>query len=145
MKMPTDICRACGNQALYLQSGAVLDLEVNYFECPNCGYVQTETPYWLVRAYAEAIQRIKTDRESTIKIFAKRMRLEDLETLNSTYDYFAPRFSFPPRVSLEGVREIIKFYAEQNTDFKNRTPDEFVDHSILDELEKEGFFKKLGS
>lgn len=55
MKMPTDICRACGNQSLYLQSGALLDLEVNYFECRNCGYVQTETPYWLVRAYAEAI------------------------------------------------------------------------------------------
>lgn len=98
-----------------------------------------------VRAYAEAIQRIKTDRESTMKIFAKRMRVEDLETLKSTYDYFAPRFSFPPRVNLEGVRETLKFYAEQNADFKNRTPEEFVDHSLLDELEKEGFFKKLGS
>ena len=30
-------------------------MEVDYFECPNCGYVQTETPYWLGRAYAEAI------------------------------------------------------------------------------------------
>src|SRR3990170_1474794 len=98
-----------------------------------------------VRAYAEAIQRIKTDRESTMKIFAQRMRVEDLETLKSTYDYFAPRFSFPPRVNLEGVREILKFYAEQNADFKNRTPEEFVDHSLLDELEKEGFFKTLGS
>ena len=98
-----------------------------------------------VRAYAEAIQRIKTDRESTMKIFAQRMRVEDLETLKSTYDYFAPRFSFPPRVNLEGVREILKFYAEQNADFKNRTPEEFVDHSLLDELEKERFFKKLGS
>jgi NitT/TauT family transport system substrate-binding protein len=98
-----------------------------------------------VRAYAEAIQTIKTDRESTMKIFAHRMRVEDLETLKSTYDYFAPRFSFPPRVNLEGVREILKFYAEQNADFKNRMPEEFVDHSLLDELEKEGFFKKLGS
>jgi NitT/TauT family transport system substrate-binding protein len=98
-----------------------------------------------VRAYAEAIQRIKTDRESTMKIFAQRMRVEDLETLKSTYDYFAPRFSFPPRVNLEGVHEILKFYAEQNADFKNRAPEEFVDHSLLDELEKEGFFKKLGS
>jgi hypothetical protein len=33
----------------------VLDLEVKYFECPTCGYVQTEAPYWLDRAYAEAI------------------------------------------------------------------------------------------
>ena len=30
-------------------------MEVDYFECPNCGYVQTEPPYWLGRAYAEAI------------------------------------------------------------------------------------------
>ena len=45
---------------------------------------------------------------------------------------------------MEGVRETLKFYAEQNADFKNRTPEEFVDHSIIDELEKEGFFKKLG-
>jgi len=79
-----------------------------------------------------------------MKIFAKRMRVEDLETLKSTYDYFAPRFSFPPRVNLEGVRETLKFYAEQNADFKNRNPEDFVDHSIVDELEKEGFFKKLG-
>jgi hypothetical protein len=34
--------------------------------------------------------------------------------------------------------------AEQNADFKNRTPEEFVDHSLFDELENEGLFKKLG-
>ena len=98
-----------------------------------------------VRAYAESVHVIKTDRERTMKVFAKRMRVEDPETLRSTYDYFAPRFSFPPRVDLEGVRETLRFYAEQNPDFKNRKAEEFVDHSVMDELEKEGFFKKLGS
>ena len=98
-----------------------------------------------VRAYAESVHVIKTDRERTMKVFAKRMRVEDPETLRSTYDYFAPRFSFPPRVDLEGVRETLRFYAEQNPDFKNRKDEEFVDHSVMDELEKEGFFKKLGS
>jgi hypothetical protein len=88
---------------------------------------------------------IKTDREQTMKIFAKRMRVEDPETVRSTYEYFAPRFSFPPRVNLEGVRDTLQFYAEQNPDFKNRKPEEFLDQSLLDELEKEGFFKKLGS
>jgi NitT/TauT family transport system substrate-binding protein len=98
-----------------------------------------------LRAYAEAIHVIKTDREQTMKIFAKRMRVEDPETVKSTYEYFAPRFSSPPRVNLEGVRDTLRFYAEQNPDFKNRKPEEFIDHSLLDELEKEGFFKKLGS
>ena len=97
-----------------------------------------------LRAYAEAIHRIKTDRDATMKIFAQRMRVDDPETTKSTYDYFAPRFSFPPRVDLIGVRDTINFYAEQNADFKNRKPEEFVDHSLIDELEKEGFFKKLG-
>jgi NitT/TauT family transport system substrate-binding protein len=98
-----------------------------------------------VRAYAEAIHVIKTDRERTMKVFAKRMRVEDPETVKSTYDYFAPRFSLPPRVNLQGVRDTLSFYAEQNPEFKNRRAEEFIDHSILDELEKEGFFKKLGS
>ena len=97
-----------------------------------------------VRAYVEAIHVIKTDRERTMKIFANRMRVDDPETVRSTYDYFAPRFSFPPRVNMSGVRDTINFYAEQNPDFKNRKPEEFVDHSLLDELDKEGFFKKLG-
>ena len=98
-----------------------------------------------LRAYAEAIHVIKTDRDRTMKVFAKRMRVEDPETVRSTYEYFAPRFSLPPRVNLIGVRDTLSFYAEQSADFKNRTPEEFVDHSVLDELEKEGFFKKLGS
>jgi hypothetical protein len=48
-------------------------------------------------------------------------------------------------VDLNGVRDTLNFYAEQNPEFKNRKPEEFIDHSLLDELEKEGFFKKLGS
>jgi NitT/TauT family transport system substrate-binding protein len=96
-----------------------------------------------LRAYAEAIHVIKTDRERTMKVFAQRMRIDDPETVQATYDYFAPRFSFPPRVNLTGVRDTLNFYAEQNPDFKNRRPEEFIDHSLLDELEKEGFFKKF--
>jgi ABC-type nitrate/sulfonate/bicarbonate transport system substrate-binding protein len=97
-----------------------------------------------LKAYSEAIYKIKTDREDTIKIFAKRMRVDDRETLNATYDYFAPRFSLPPRVNLEGIRETLNFYAKRYPEFRNRQPQEFVDNSLLDELEKEGFFKNMG-
>ncbi len=97
-----------------------------------------------VRSYAEAIHVIKTSRDRTMKIFAKRMGVDDAAMVSSTYDYFAPRFSFPPRVNLDGVRDTLGFYAEQNAEFKNRRAEEFVDHSLMDELEKEGFFKKLG-
>ena len=45
---------------------------------------------------------------------------------------------------MEGVRDTFKFYADQNPDLRNRNPEEFVDQSLLDEIEREGFFKKLG-
>ena len=93
---------------------------------------------------AEAIQAIRTQRDKTIKIFANRKRIDDAETVKSTYEYSASSFSFPPRVSLTGVRDTLSVYAEHNAHFKNRKAEEFVDHSLLDELEKEGFFKKLG-
>jgi hypothetical protein len=98
-----------------------------------------------LRGYAEAIHIIKTDRVRTMKVFANRMRIDDPETVRTTYEYFAPRFSFPPRINLDGVRDTINFYAEQNPDFKNRKPEEFIDQSLMDELDKEGFFKKLAS
>jgi ABC-type nitrate/sulfonate/bicarbonate transport system substrate-binding protein len=98
-----------------------------------------------VKAYSEAIRVIKTDRQRIVKIFAQRMRLDDRELLNDTYNYFAPRFSFPPRVDLQGIRDTLDFYAETSPELRGRRPEEFIDSSVMDELEKEGFFKSLGS
>jgi ABC-type nitrate/sulfonate/bicarbonate transport system substrate-binding protein len=97
-----------------------------------------------VKAYSEAVHVIKTDRERTVNVFAKRMRLDDRQILNETYNYFAPRFSFPPRVDLQGIKDTLDFYAATSSEMKGRKPEEFVDHSLIDELEKEGFFKGLG-
>lgn len=98
-----------------------------------------------VRAYSEAVHVIKTDRERTLKVFAKRMRLDDPEILNATYDYYAPRFSFPPRVDMAGIKDTLDFYAETNPEVRGRSPQEFVDPSLLEELEREGFFKSFRS
>ena len=48
-----------------------------------------------------------------MKVFANRMRIDDPETVRTTYKYCAPRFSFPPRVNLDGVRDTINFYANR--------------------------------
>ncbi len=97
-----------------------------------------------LKAYAEATHVIKIDRARTVQVFAKRMRLDDPEILADTYNYFAPRFSFPPRVDMQGIKDTLDFYAETSPEMRGRKPEEFVDHSLIDELEKEGFFKSLG-
>ena len=49
------ICRNCRSTVNEIFSGNVLGHQVRYFECNTCGYVQTEAPHWLDRAYTEAI------------------------------------------------------------------------------------------
>ena len=48
-------CRVCNNITDRKFTGCLLNIQVDYFECPSCGYVQTESPHWLDRAYAEVI------------------------------------------------------------------------------------------
>jgi NitT/TauT family transport system substrate-binding protein len=96
-----------------------------------------------IKAYSEAVHVFKTDRERSLKVLTKRMRVDDPEVVSDTYDYYAPRFSFPPYVDMAGIKDTLDFYAERNPEMKNRKPQEFVDHAILDELQKEGFFKTL--
>ena len=49
------LCRVCDSMSNAVFRKRVLDRDVNYFDCTKCGYLQTESPYWLDRAYADAI------------------------------------------------------------------------------------------
>jgi hypothetical protein len=54
-------CRVCikeNNHPVF--SGYIFEKSVNYFECSTCGYVQTEQPYWLEKAYSSAINNCDT-------------------------------------------------------------------------------------
>lgn len=53
-------CRVCGGHSSVLWQGCLLDLKVTYMKCEHCGYVQTERPYWLDRAYARSINESDT-------------------------------------------------------------------------------------
>lgn len=49
-------CRCCRNSNCnYLFDSEVIGKEVSYYECPDCGYVQTEIPHWLKQAYEISI------------------------------------------------------------------------------------------
>lgn len=98
-----------------------------------------------LKAYAEAAHVLRTDRQKSLKVMAKRLRIENQEILNATYDEVGRRFSFPPRINMAGMKDTLDFFAEKNPDLKGRRPEDFVDETLLDELEREGFFKGLGS
>jgi 2-polyprenyl-3-methyl-5-hydroxy-6-metoxy-1,4-benzoquinol methylase len=50
------ICKICNSKSDVLFSSKVLHkFVVKYYKCKDCGFVQTETPYWLDEAYSSAI------------------------------------------------------------------------------------------
>lgn len=54
---PCSVCRGANRFAF---EQPLLGRMVSYFDCPNCGYFQTESPYWLEEAYASAINEVDT-------------------------------------------------------------------------------------
>jgi hypothetical protein len=52
------LCKICNTQANELAAATVLNRHrVQYYRCPQCGFVQTEQPFWLKEAYSEAITK----------------------------------------------------------------------------------------
>ena len=49
-------CKICNHKAIQIFSRNVLKkYYVDYFQCNYCGFIQTESPYWLIEAYSDAI------------------------------------------------------------------------------------------
>jgi NMT1/THI5 like len=59
--------------------------------------------------------------------------------------FYGPKFSFPPRVDRGGVNNALEL-VRQGAEIKGEVNlSQFADESVIDELEKEGFYKRLVS
>jgi NitT/TauT family transport system substrate-binding protein len=91
-----------------------------------------------IKGQIEGMHYVKTNREGSLRILRKRLQVTDAEAVEGTYEFFARRLSQSPRTQLEGIKNILA-----SIDASQRNPAEFVDMSILDEIEKEGFVQRL--
>jgi NitT/TauT family transport system substrate-binding protein len=95
-----------------------------------------------MRAYAEGTYQFMNEKEKGIKIFKNRLKQDNPAALEETYRYFAPQFSFPTRVSHNGLQNTLELVAKENPKLETSL-NKYLDESILDELDKEGFFKRI--
>jgi len=68
----------------------------------------------------------------------KYLGINDAAAVEATYDFFSRRLDSMPRTSVEGVKHILK-----EMDTPQRSPADFIDMSLLDEIEQEGFDQTL--
>ena len=96
-----------------------------------------------MKAHLEGIALFKTNRDFSIKVIKKVMKMTDDEMVNETYDIFSKMFLPTPYPNHPGMKISFDYVAMTRNDVWSHKPEEFTDSSFVTELDKSGFIKSL--
>jgi NitT/TauT family transport system substrate-binding protein len=96
-----------------------------------------------LKGWLEGIKAFKTDKELSLKVLAKYLKLNDRDVLEKSHEIYRPVYKKLPY----GDRRAVKFALDQMSgelpQSAKLNPDDFIDNSILSELEKSGFIDQI--
>jgi len=98
-----------------------------------------------VKAHVEAVHRIWTDKEATVRALGKHMRGAERDILERSRDDILTEALLPKKQvpSLEGLKTVLEDIAERDARAKTAKPEQFVDFTFIRELEKSGYIDGL--
>jgi NitT/TauT family transport system substrate-binding protein len=100
---------------------------------------QRETVKNFIKGFVAGLARFRTDREFGSKVLAKNLRESDAKILQETYDFWLKVF---PKIPSPGPEDATVFLELMQVK-EHRDWRDFVDTSIMDELEREGFLNSV--
>ena len=95
-----------------------------------------------MRGFLEGMKTYLEDEDFSIKIIQKWTRAKNRDEIKEAYALQAKNMLRIPRTSIDGVKTILEGM-DKIPGAKTADPRRFIDSTILDELEKEGFLKAL--
>ena len=95
-----------------------------------------------MRGFLEGMKTYQEDEEFAIKVIQKWTRAKNRDEVKEAYALQAKNMLRIPRTSVDGVRTILEGLDKMPA-AKTADPRRFIDFTILDELEREGFLKTL--
>lgn len=102
-----------------------------------------DTVLRFTRAYVEGAHRFLNDRELSLKVIGKYTKIQSRPTLEATYDDYAPYVKKIPTPSAGSIKTVLEQLSATDPKAKSARPQEFIDGSIVSELEQQGFFKQV--
>jgi ABC-type nitrate/sulfonate/bicarbonate transport system substrate-binding protein len=96
-----------------------------------------------LKGFIEAIYFVYANKKEAQRVFAKYMRTNDPVVLEDSYNGYIKSIPKKPYPTLKGIQFMLDVLAPQLPQAKNFKPEQFVDLSFLQELEKEGFFNEM--
>ena len=105
---------------------------------------QQDTVLRFLRGFTQGLNRLRTDKPFSMKVLSKFTKVVDSETLADLYQTYAVRYSGDPipYVRAEGVEEILK--RTPSKEAQGAKAGEFIDNSLLKDLEQSGWFRTVG-
>jgi len=96
-----------------------------------------------MRAHIEGIARFKQEPDLAKKVIKKMLRLDDESLAQVSWELFAKYRLAAPYPNTKGMKTSYEYVAQTRSDVWKHKPEEFVDASFVEELDKSGFIKKL--
>jgi NitT/TauT family transport system substrate-binding protein len=106
-------------------------------------FLQRHRPIALnfLRAYAEGIAYAVNNKSSALQVIKKYTREDNAESLEATYNYAMDYVLKVPHVNPRGIAEVLR--QSDLPSAREAKPDDFVDPSLVRQLEQEGFFRRV--
>ncbi len=103
-----------------------------------------ETVVRFMKAYLEGIYLFKRNKELSLNTLKKYTRLDDISVMQTAYDEYSRRLiRNVPYPNPEGIQTILDYLAKTRPQAKSLNPNDFIDPTILKEIEESGFVKRL--
>lgn len=96
-----------------------------------------------MRAHLEGIARFKQEPEFAKKVIQKTLRINDESLAQESWELFAKHRLAAPYPNIKGMKTSYEYVAATRPEVYKHKPEEFVDTSFVEELDKSGFIKSL--
>jgi ABC-type nitrate/sulfonate/bicarbonate transport system substrate-binding protein len=100
-----------------------------------------ELPERYLRALAQAVSRLKTDREAAIAVLGKYNQSNDREVLGATVDYYRSLWASDPYPNPAAVQTILDI--EEHPAARTTRPEDIIDYRFAERLRSSGFLDTL--
>ncbi len=100
-----------------------------------------ELPERYLRALAQAVSRLKTDREAAIGVVGKYNQSDDRELLGPTVDYYRALWMTDPYPDAAAVQTILDI--EEHPAARTTRPQDVIDYRFAERLRGSGFLDQL--
>jgi NitT/TauT family transport system substrate-binding protein len=94
-------------------------------------------------AMIDGAKILKSDKEFSLRVLAKHTRISDREVLKQSYSYLRPYFLKLPYPSTRAIKDTLDALAKDLPKAKDADPKDFIDNSILKEIEAAGYIESV--